>query len=149
MQFNFLLISFFELDYQFFLHSERPEEVVLSILADFKANTTEKALGQIIQRIEETAKGDFLLRKYFKQLRVLSQLRNLEDQLKDITMDSISKFVSLERDVAYMVGFDKGEEKIVANLLKKLNYSIEQIADIAGVSVEFVKSVKEKLSADK
>lgn len=68
-------------------------------------------------------------------------------------MDSISKFVSQERDVAYMVGFDKGEEKgeakVVASLLRKLNYNLEQIADIASVSVEFVMNVKQKLTAGK
>ena len=149
MKFDFPLISFADLDYHIFLKSAQPEEVVLGVLADFKGDSPEKALEQIVQRIEETATGDFPLKRYFKQLRVLAQLRKLEKNLKDITMDSISKFVSQERDVAYMVGFDKGEEKVVASLLRKLNYSLEQIADIAGVSVEFVKSVKQKLSADK
>jgi len=118
----------------------------LGVLADFKGNSPEKALGQIIQRIEETATGDFPLKRYFKQLRVLAQLRKLEKNLKDITMDSISKFVSQERDVAYMVGLDKGEEKaeirFVKNLLEKMSLTVEQIADIAGVSVEFVKNVQ-------
>ena len=146
MKFKFRLISFSDLDYHLFLKSARPEEVVLGVLADFKGNSPEKALGQIIQRIEETATGDFPLKRYFKQLRVLAQLRKLEKNLKDITMDSISKFVSQERDVAYMVGLDKGEEKaeirFVKNLLEKMSLTVEQIADIAGVSVEFVKNVQ-------
>jgi predicted transposase YdaD len=141
-------ISFSELDYQFFLRSARPEEVVLSILADFKTNSPEKALSQIIQRIEETAKGDFALKKYFNQLRVLAQLRSLEVKLKE-AMDSIAQFINEEKDVLYLRGVDKGEEKVVASLLRKLNYSLEQIADIADVSVEFVRSVQQKLSADR
>ncbi|MGM9512099.1 hypothetical protein ACS5NO_30470 [Larkinella sp. GY13] len=64
-------------------------------------------------------------------------------------MDRIAKFVSIERDAAYLIGFDKGEEKVVASLLKKLDYSLEQIADIARVPVEFVKGVQQKFSADK
>lgn len=51
-----------------------------------------------------------------------------------------------------MVGFDKGEEKgvekakvdFVKNLLAKVSLTVEQIADIAGVSVEFVKQVQQK-----
>jgi predicted transposase YdaD len=148
MKFDYSLISFADLDYQLFLRSVQPEEVVLSILGNFKDVSSEQALQQIIGRIEETAKGDFSLKRYFKQLRVLAQLRNLENTLKELVMDSIGKFVSQERDVAYMVGFDKGEEKIVANLLKKLNYSIEQIADMAGVSVNFVRNVQQKLSTN-
>ncbi len=64
-------------------------------------------------------------------------------------MDSIAKHISEERDVLYLRGFDKGEEKIIASLLTKLNYSLEQIADIAGVSVEFVKSVQQKITEKK
>ena len=152
MKFKFRLISFADLDYHIFLKSTRPEEVVLGVLADFKGDSPEKALVQIIQRIEETANGDFPLKRYFKQLGVLAQLRKLEKNLKNITMDSISKFVSQERDVAYMIGFDKGEEKgeekaeirFVKNLLAKMSLTVEQIADIAGVSVEFVKQVQQK-----
>jgi predicted transposase YdaD len=75
-------------------------------------------------------------------------LRNLELKLKT-AMDSIAEYISEERDVLYLRGLDKGEEKIIASLLTKLNYSIDQIADIAGVSVELVKSVQQKLSAEK
>lgn len=149
MKFDFSLISFTDLDYRIFLQSTRPEEVVLGILANFRGNTTDKALKQIVQRIEETTSGDFPLMKYFKQLRVLSQLRNLEDKLKDITMDNISKFVSLERDVAYMIGQEKEQTKFVSYLLSETTHSIEQIAAIAGVSVDFVKSVQQKHSQNK
>lgn len=148
MKFDFPLISFVDIDYHIFLNSTRPEEVVLGVLADFQGDSPAKALEQIIQRIEETATGDFPLKKYFKQLRVLAQLRKLEENLKDLTMDSISKFVSVERDAAYMVGFDKGEAKakvdFVKNLLAKVSLTVEQIADIAGVSVGFVKQVQQK-----
>ncbi|MBN8823779.1 hypothetical protein [Spirosoma sp.] len=48
-------------------------------------------------------------------------MHNLEGNLKDITMDNISKFVSY--------------------LLIETNYTIEQIAIIASVSVDFVKCV--------
>ncbi|AUD02915.1 hypothetical protein [Spirosoma pollinicola] len=149
MKFKFRLISFAELDYHIFLKSVRPEEVVLGVLANFKEDSPERALAQIIQRIEETANGDFPLKKYFKQLRVLAQLRNLENNLKDIAMDSISKFVSVEKDAAYLVGLDKGKEIFVIYLLKAGSLTVEQIADIAGVSAEFVKNVQQKQSKDK
>lgn len=77
MKFKFRLISFADLDYHIFLELTRPEEVVLGILADFKGDSPERALVQIIQRIEETANGDFPLKRYFKQLSVLAQLRKI------------------------------------------------------------------------
>ena len=64
-------------------------------------------------------------------------------------MDSIVEYIKEERDVLYLRGIDKGEEKIIASLLTKLNYSLDQIADMAGVSVDFVKSVKQKLTDNK
>lgn len=64
-------------------------------------------------------------------------------------MDSIAKYIDEEKDVALLVGQEKTEERIVRNLLAKMSFTFEQIADIAGVSVEFVKKVKHKLSANK
>ena len=124
----------------------------MSILADFKGENPENALRQISSRIEETTEGDFSLKRYFSQLRVLAQLRNLELTLKT-TMDSIAKYISEERDVLYLRGLGKGEEKaeqrFVKNLLAKLSLTVEQIADIAGVSVEFVQDIQQKLDASK
>ncbi len=152
MSFEFLLINFAEIDYHQFLLSEQPEEVVLGILGNFKQENVEDVLKQIIHRIEETSEGDFSLKRYFNQLRVLAQLRNLELNLKN-AMDSIAKYISEERDVLYLRGQDQAREKeqikFVVNLLEKLSLSLEQIADIAGVSIDFVKDIKQKLSDKK
>ncbi|GAB4024654.1 RpnC/YadD family protein [Spirosoma gilvum] len=144
LRFRFPLISFNQLDYQLFLKASKPEEILLAVLADFNNTNPEKVLKRIIERIEETTEGDFSLMRYFRQLRVLAQLRNLELTLKN-TMDSIAKFISEERDVLYLRGFDKGEERIVKNLLTKLSWTAEEIANVAGVSVEFVRDVQQKL----
>lgn len=150
LKFDFPLISLSNLDYHIFLNSTKPEEVILGILANFKDEEPEQALRQIIHRIEETTEGEFSLNRYFNQLRVLAQLRNLELTLKN-AMDSIAEYVKEERDVLYLRGLDKGQEKaeerIVANLLSKMSLTFDQIADIAGTTVDFVKSVKDKLSS--
>jgi hypothetical protein len=146
LQFKFPLVSLSELDYHIFLTSNKPEEIILSILANFKNEEPESVLKQIINRIEETTKGDFSLDRYFNQLRVLAQLRNLELKLKS-AMDSIAKYIKEERDVLYLRGLDKGKESFVLFLLKEDIRTLEQIADIAGVTVDFVKAVKQKKSA--
>ena len=69
-------------------------------------------------------------------------------------MDSIAKSIDEKKDVAFLLGLDKGEAtarekeltKFVTNLLQKLNLPFEQIADIAGTTVDFVKSVHLQLS---
>jgi len=145
LKYEFPLISLANVDYSLFLNSNKPEEIILSILADFKNISTDSVLKQIISRLEATTQSDLLLRKYFKQLRILAQLRKLEQNLKDIVMDSIAKYIDEERDVAFLVGQERAEERFVKNLLAKMSLTLEQIADIAGVSVEFVKQVKQKI----
>jgi predicted transposase YdaD len=149
LKFDFPLISFAALDYRLFLRSNRPEDVLLSILADFSGEPIETVLKQIVQRVEETSRTDFSLRKHVKQLRVLAQLRNLGIKLKE-AMDSIESFISPEKDVFYLIGEERGEgkakERFVRNLLTMSTLAIEQIASVAEVSVEFVEQVRQKIT---
>jgi len=149
LRFDFPLITFAELDYQLFLKSDRPEEVVLSILADFRQQDPDIIIEQIVQRVREVTEGEFALKRYFQQLRVLAQLRNLGDNLKESTMESLEKYVSLEGDLVYTVTKKRMEEKFIRNLITKFTLSSEQMADAAGVTVEFVENVKTKIAAEK
>ncbi|HAK80854.1 MAG TPA: hypothetical protein DCM71_29090 [Runella sp.] len=145
LKFSYPLVSLSTLDYHIFLNSDKPEEIILGILANFKGENPESALKQILVRIKETTKGDFSLNRYFNQLRVLAQLRNLELNLKN-AMDSIAEYIKEERDVLYLRGQERTEERIVKNLLSKMSLTFEQIADVAGVTVDFVKSVHRQLT---
>lgn len=149
MQYRFSLIAFTNLGYHRFLKSLQPEEVILGILANFQGESPETVIHQIIQRVEETTQGDFALKRYFSQLRILAQLRNLEQTLRNIAMDSIAKFVSIEKDVAYMIAREQEQVKFVSNLLTETDFPIEKIARIAGVSVEFVSHIQQKLPGNK
>ncbi|MBM6669142.1 hypothetical protein H6A64_15255, partial [Lacrimispora saccharolytica] len=79
----------------------------------------------------------------------LAQLRKLEEKLKDIIMDSIAKYIDEEKDVAYLIGREKEQTKFVNYLLGETNRTLEQVANIAGVSIEFVKNIQQKLAAEK
>ena len=140
LKFEFSIFALSEQDYHIFLNSDKPEEIILGILANFKGEKPENALKQILVRIKETTKGDFSLNRYFNQLRVLAQLRNLELNLKN-AMDSIAEYIKEERDVLFLRGQEREQIKVVTNLIQKLNLPFDQIADIAGTTVEFVKSV--------
>ncbi|TAG53909.1 MAG: hypothetical protein EAZ29_05130, partial [Runella slithyformis] len=145
MKFSFLLITLSKLDYHIFLKSNKPEEIVLGILANFEGEKPENALKQIISRIKETTEGELSLNRYFNQLRILAQLRNLELNLKN-AMESIAAYIKEERDVLYLRGQQRTEERIVRNLLSKMSLTFEQIADITGVTVDFVKGVQQQVS---
>ena len=146
LTFKYNLLALNTIDYKIFLNSNQPEEVILSVLANFNKETPENALKHIISRLEETTEGDLALKRYFKQLRILAQLRKLEQKLENIVMDSIAKYIDEERDVAFLVGRKKEQMKFVAYLLQERTKTLNQIADIAGVSVSFVKSVKQKIT---
>lgn len=84
LKFSYPLVSLSTLDYHIFLNSDKPEEIILGILANFAGDNPENALKQILVRVKETTKGDFSLNRYFNQLRVLAQLRNLESQRRTV-----------------------------------------------------------------
>ena len=144
MKYDFNLITFAALDYHIFLNSDKPEEVILGILANFQQEDPENALTQIIHRIRETTKGDLSLSRYFNQLRVLSQLRNLDLKLQN-AMESIAKYISEERDVLYLRGEAKAKEVLVFNLLTQTDFGLEKIANLANTTIEFVKQIQEKI----
>lgn len=145
LTFNFPLIYFSALDYRLFLRSNRPEEVLLSILANFNGDNIETALQQIIERVDETSSSDLSFKKHFNQLRVLAHLRNLGVKL-DKTMDSIVPFIKEENDVLYIRGQRKTKERFVINLLTQTDWSVECIADVVEVPVEFVEEVRQKMT---
>lgn len=147
LMFEYNLLTLNMVDYATFLNSDRPEEIVLSVLANFGKERPENALKRIISRLEETTEGDLALKRYFRQLRILAQLRKLEQKLKDIVMDNIAKYIDEEKDVAFLVGREKEQMKFVTYLLKEGTKTFNQIADIAGVTLGFVKSVQRQLSA--
>ena len=171
LKFSFPLVSFSALDYQLFVHSANPEEIILGILASFKGEDPENVLRQILVRVKETSSGDFSLQRYFNQLRVLAQLRNLEINLKN-AMNSIAEYITEERDVLFLrglekgierglekgiekglekglekgieKGLEKGQEKFVKNLLTESDFTIEKIAKMAGVTTDFVLSIQKE-----
>ncbi|MBN9382068.1 MAG: hypothetical protein J0H74_14970 [Chitinophagaceae bacterium] len=148
MQYYYQLITLSEIDYQLLLSASDPREKMLAILADFKGNDPTVIVEQIVAQIIVSSEGDLDQSKHINQLNILSQLRNFEVKIPDI-MDSIAPYFSIEKDWGYIIGQHKGMEKgkrvIVKNLLRKTDFSIAKIADLAEVTEDFVKKVKKSL----
>ena len=148
LRFSFPIISFIDLDYQLFLKSDKPEGVVLGILANFDNVQPQEALEKLLKRVQETTHGELTFNRYINQLRVLSQLRNLQLLLND-AMVSISQYIKEEDDLFFKRGEQRGEQRgelrtkelFVKSLLTKTAMTSVQIADIAQVSVDFVEQV--------
>ncbi|MEH6305239.1 hypothetical protein RYH73_06270 [Olivibacter sp. CPCC 100613] len=121
-------------------------------LANFVNDSPLEAVLTILKEIKSVSDGDLSESRYFNQLRVLVQLRKLENQL-DIAMEAITKFFKEERDPLFRRGEVKGETKksqeFVANLLTKFGFSVEAAAEAANVSTDFVQKVRADLAKKK
>ncbi|CAN5179774.1 hypothetical protein BH09BAC4_BH09BAC4_11230 [soil metagenome] len=122
LSFRYHLISFQELDYRLFLHSETPEEILLAVLANFQPQESPTVLTQLLNRLDETANGPLVFQKYIAQLRVLVQLRNLQPLL-EAAMDNLTKYINEQNDPFYVkgrnLGFLLGTEKGIQEGLHK------------------------------
>lgn len=103
----------------------------------------EVALRNILSGVQGNG-GDFAESRYFKQLRVLAQLRKLDIKFIE-AMETITKYFKEEKDPLYRRGEAKGKAEVVENLIVKLGLSDEQIAEVAEVTLDFVKKIRASL----
>ena len=173
LHYEYNLISFSQISYQLFLASDRPEERLLAVLANFDGEDPETVITTVLTKVRQATESDFSENQYLRQLRILIQLRNLTKQF-DNAMEKVSEFFKEERDPFFQKGVIKGIEQgiekgmergmekgieqgiekgidlksheIVQNLITKLGLSDEQAAGVAGVSIEFVRDVRAEMT---
>ena len=151
-QFRYQLLDLSAIDYNIFLKSDKTEEKILAILANFENDGAVLAIKKILVEVKNFAGSDLAEDRYFNQLRMLIQLRNLEDQFNE-AMETITKFFKEEKDPLFRKGEAKGREegreegklKEIENLIVKLGLSDEQAAEVAGVTVPYVANVRSAL----
>ncbi len=153
LAYDFPLINIHQYDYQKLLASDIPEEIILAILSDFQNESPEIVVEKILARVAAMSGDTIKLLKYLKQLSVLSRLRNLEEitikKAKAMTLN-----YDVEQDFWYQEGIEKGIEKgmekgeekektaIILRLLKSDKLTLEEIASVAEVSVDYVRQLQ-------
>ena len=143
--FQFQLINITQFNYLRFLNSINPEEIILAVLGNFGNEKPETALSHIIQRLEETKTDQNTLQKHFRQLRILAKLRKLDLKFDDM-IQNMAKYLDVKNDYLYIKGREDEKIGFVTNLLTESDFTIDKIAKIAGVAVDFVKSVQRQLT---
>ena len=163
--FQYELIAISSIDYHVFLRSNKPEEKMFAILANFGNEDVKKVVSKIATQIAQTAKGDLEKERRKNQLRILAQLRTLVSENIEI-MEQVSSFFKEENDIFYKVGEKRGLEKglekgleegevngeekksyqVVKNLISANRFTIPEIANFADVSETFVRKVKKSLN---
>ena len=165
MTFRYNVISFSDIPYEILLESDIPEIIVFAILGDLGKSTAQDVAIAAAQRINALEEGELKKKKLFKQLRIISNIRNLAP-LIDKVMENITQYFVPERDPWYNKGFQLGEEKgeergkklgkelgqekknrdFTARLLLKTDHSDDLIAILVDVSVEYVEAIKKEVS---
>lgn len=165
LDFRFHLMNIVELDHEQFLYSEKPEDIVISILCDFKNKSAENIIDAILERLKRLkrlSRNDLVLGKYLRQLEILSNLRNLQT-LTIKKLNDMSLIYDLESDIRYQQAYKQATEKyerllelkeqeqqgqFITNLLNLRVLSKEAIAEVTNTTVDFVYTVEERLRAE-
>ncbi|GAB2593306.1 hypothetical protein [Spirosoma areae] len=96
-------MSFQQFDYTIFLSSDKPEEILFALLADYGEKSPEVILESMVNRIYETTTGSLAFERYISQLRVLVQLRKLQPVLETV-MEKLTQYFKEQEDPFYKKG---------------------------------------------
>jgi hypothetical protein len=132
-----------------FIHSNVPEEVVLAILCDFGEDNPEDVVKQILEHLHKICRRSVRLKKYQKQLLILSRLRKME-LIVQTQVEAMTIHYDIETDGLYLQGIEKGieegieegaaikERAFVQTLWSLQEFSLERIALMSGATLERV-----------
>ena len=147
ISFSYKVIHFYQVDYEIFLNSENPEEIILAILGDFHGENKVEVVEKILKTLKSKTKNKNKLRKFIFQLEILANLRNLQPEILN-NISNMSINYDITTDLRYLQGIEQGEKKLkimVRNLLNKGTLSIQEIADAAEVDIDFVISIQQDI----
>lgn len=149
MNYRFDIINMNKVPYTRFIYSTIPEEMMLAILCDFKKQSAEDIITQILIRLKQLNISQLNLEKNLVQLEIIAKLRKLHPLLIKI-IDTMPIIFNLRKDPRFKEGRQEGRQEIalikdqnfVINLLQKGIESIETIAEFADVDLSFVEKTK-------
>ena len=147
---GFELVNLSALDSEKLLKTEVPEAILLAVLAAFEKEKSWEVLTRIYHQIRKLSADETQLRKYLKQLEVLSRLRNLEEQTIKLIQEMPITY-DITQDYAYKQGMEKEKFRIVQNWLQSQAFlsaalTYEDIASSCGLTTDQVKEIHRKLS---
>jgi len=108
---GFELRILYEADYERFLDSQIPEEILFALLANFGEARTDQAVRKILDKLMQLKIEPIALQKYLRQLFMFARLRG---NIKDIIHQELNNMAityDIEQDSFYLQGIEKGIEK--------------------------------------
>jgi len=148
---GFDVLNMNDLNFDDFLSSQIPEEIVFAILCDFRGEQPEHIIRSILEKLKAVSKNPTKLQKFVKQLQVFSHLRKLDNEINKISYD-MPILIDIKESAFYKRGAEEGLEKglekkariACINMLKK-GMPIKDIAEILEVSIDYVIQIQNEL----
>jgi uncharacterized protein YwgA len=110
---------------ELFLNSKVPEEVILAILCDFGEDSPDQVVESILGTLTSLLKRSNRIKKYQKQLFILSRLRKMELIVKT-QVEAMTIHYDIETDGLYLQGVEEGiEQGIELGIEKGIEQGIE------------------------
>jgi hypothetical protein len=166
-RFTYHLLSIQNISYRTFLDSDKPEELLLTILANLENESAEAIIEKVLHKAKYVTNETFSLDKFVSQFEVLAKMRNFSEPFK-IILDKIMPIeIKIEDTYIFKKGKELGEKnaekiaekiaekrerrgeikkrnKMILALYKKGKLSIEDIAEVSEVTVDYVKKLLAK-----
>ena len=123
--------------------SSVPEEIIMAVLANYSGESAETVVAKVLNRLKTLPLEGRKLKKYLKQLTVLSKLRNLDEEVIKQS-EKMALTVDLKESYVYKKGIEKGIEKeksILARKLKERKMSLAEISEITGLPQAEIKKL--------
>jgi predicted transposase/invertase (TIGR01784 family) len=153
LNYAFNLVPIKKISYENFIKSDKPEEVILAVLADMHEKPPETVITEILDRLHEISENGIQIGKYLIQLKVISKLRNLQPTTLKLLKAMPLKY-DIKTDEAYVEGRQEGRQEgitetqhnMIVSFLKLGKLTVEDIAQCANVTVSFVKTIQNRLN---
>jgi chemotaxis protein histidine kinase CheA len=146
---SFTLVNIHETSPQSWLNYDEPERIIMAILGNYEKENAKIILEAILSKLRKVCKSDDDLKKFTKQLIIISRMRNLEELTTKIS-NKMPILIDIEKDYLYKLGLEKGKkllleaEEALENL--KADFRVEAIAK---AKAEAEKAAKAKVVAEK
>ena len=115
---SYTIIDMKTIDCDKFLYSDKPEEIIISILCNYKGKDVRIFVREILERLKALVKEETLQSKYIKQLEILSNLRDLQNYVGE-EVDKMAFIFDLTKDYRFQQGRDKGREEGIEEGMEK------------------------------
>ena len=140
---GFEVLNLNELNYDDFLMSQIPEEIIFAILCDFKGEQEEKVVRSIFTKLKKVSNHPVKLKKFVRQLEMLSHLRKLDELINKISYE-MPVLIDVKESAFYKRGVRENAHTAIINMLND-NLPIDKIAHYQQVTIDDVIAIKNEL----